>query len=242
MRLSPRRHVLVLIREELDITQKDLANILDLSNSAMQKIELGKLPLPPRIARKASEEFRVSVSYLTKNDVSKKPVTADGKPLSKEAYDNRRSPWGLLSPEECAWRLRGSEILLRGYLRHRSIVESFENPEIGAELLDICLENALYEFAGKNFKLLKKDGYERFVSKLDSKDSGLETILWDVQEVLKVAKKLPPRSRAIRNNKPLPPMPDPVARDRSRFHALIGQKSRLIKDVKSAKKPKRLPL
>jgi transcriptional regulator with XRE-family HTH domain len=246
MRNSPRRHVLVLIREELGKSQKELASILCLSQSATQKIELKKLPLSPDTARRASERLGVSIEDLIENNVSSPLRAVNGKRWTKKACDEWRaslSDWAKLSPEEHAWRLRNSELLLRAYLEHRTLVESFENPEIGAELLDSHLQKALLEFRGKNLKLLKKDWREQFVSKLDNDDCGLESVLWDVQEVLKAAKELPPRSRAIRNKKPLPPMPDPIGRARSEVHALVGEKwRRMIKDAKSSKKQKRPPL
>jgi transcriptional regulator with XRE-family HTH domain len=244
MRPSPRRHVLALIREELGKSQKELAGILCLSGSGMQKIELGSLPLSPDTARRASERLGVSIEDLIKNNVSTPLRAVNGKRWTKKVYDEWRaslSKWAKLNSEEHALRLRNSELLLRGYLRHRSLVESFENPDAGAALLDSYLERALTKFTKQNRELLKKGGSEEVVSKLDNDDYGLESVLWDVQEVLKAAKELPPRSRTIRN-KPLPPIPDPIARARSEFHALIGEKSQLIKDVRSARKLKRPPL
>jgi transcriptional regulator with XRE-family HTH domain len=210
MRNSPRRHVLVLIREELGWRQKDLLNFLKeslvVSRSAAQKIELGSLPLSRDTAQEMSKLFGVSVDCLMENDVSKPLRAVNGKRWTKKVHDEWRaslSEWAKLSSEAHALRLRNSELLLRGYLRHRSLVESFENPDDGADLLDSYLERALTKFIKQNRKLLKEHGPHEFRSKLDNDDNGLESVLWDVQEVLKAAKKLPPRSRTVRK-KPLP--------------------------------------
>jgi transcriptional regulator with XRE-family HTH domain len=87
MRVSPRRHVLVSLREAIGISQKEFAGAVQIGESTLQKIELGTYPLRPRIAEKIATYTGVDMNYLTRNDFSEPLLNWRGRPYNKGDFE-----------------------------------------------------------------------------------------------------------------------------------------------------------
>jgi len=71
VRVSPRRHVLVELRERLGLTQKGLADLIGVSRRTIQSIELGTMPMSERVAYAISEQTGVHWQWLLNNDLER---------------------------------------------------------------------------------------------------------------------------------------------------------------------------
>ena len=87
MRVSPRRHVLVSLREAIGISQKEFAGAVQIGESTLQKIELGTYPLRPRIAERIATYTGVDINYLTRNDSSEPLLNWRGRPYHKGDFE-----------------------------------------------------------------------------------------------------------------------------------------------------------
>src|SRR6516225_7617103 len=87
MRVSPRRHVLVSLREAIGISQKEFAGAVQIGESTLQKIELGTYPLRPRIAERIASYTGVDINYLTRNDFSEPLLNWRGEPYDKGDFE-----------------------------------------------------------------------------------------------------------------------------------------------------------
>ena len=87
MRISPRRHVLVSLREAIGISQKEFAGAVQIGESTLQKIELGTYPLRPRIAERIATYTGVDINYLTRNDFSEPLLNWRGRPYHKGDFE-----------------------------------------------------------------------------------------------------------------------------------------------------------
>jgi transcriptional regulator with XRE-family HTH domain len=87
MRVSPRRHVLVSLREAIGISQKEFAGAVQIGESTLQKIELGTYPLRPRIAERIATYTGVDINYLTRNDFSELLLNWRGEPYDKGDFE-----------------------------------------------------------------------------------------------------------------------------------------------------------
>jgi transcriptional regulator with XRE-family HTH domain len=87
MRVSPRRHVLVSLREAIGIGQKEFAGAVQIGESTLQKIELGTYPLRSRIAERIATYTGVDINYLTRNDFSEPLVNWRGEPYDKGDFE-----------------------------------------------------------------------------------------------------------------------------------------------------------
>ena len=106
MRVSPRRHVLVSLREAIGISQKEFAGAVQIGESTLQKIELGTYPLRPRIAERIATYTGVDINYLTRNDFSEPLLNWRGRPYAKgdfEAAQGEQKGRPLLGPNYRTW-------------------------------------------------------------------------------------------------------------------------------------------
>ena len=106
MRVSPRRHVLVSLREAIGISQKEFAGAVQIGESTLQKIELGTYPLRPRIAERIATYTGVDLNYLTRNDFSEPLLNWRGRPYHKgdfEAAQGAQKGRPLLGPNYRTW-------------------------------------------------------------------------------------------------------------------------------------------
>jgi transcriptional regulator with XRE-family HTH domain len=69
MRVSPRRHVLVEMRQRLGLTQSQMGALIGVSRRTVQSIELGTMPMSERIAYAICEKTGVRPDWLLKNDL-----------------------------------------------------------------------------------------------------------------------------------------------------------------------------
>jgi transcriptional regulator with XRE-family HTH domain len=84
MRPSPLRHPLAVLRQTIGISQKELAELVGKSISAIQAIELKKLDLSKELALTISLETGCSLRWLLDGDPSVPPSVDDAQPVFSE--------------------------------------------------------------------------------------------------------------------------------------------------------------
>jgi transcriptional regulator with XRE-family HTH domain len=142
MRPPVRKHVLVRIREELGLQQKELANLLGVSTSTIKRVELLSLKLSRHLARRMSEALGVSMDYLLKNQLFQRPVTPDGDRWTKKyAKFSKPAPAFMR-----LWHLLPTWIVLGRCCKYLSAIRAVQNPLQSAWLLAKHLDRAFNEF------------------------------------------------------------------------------------------------
>lgn len=66
------------LREDHDLTQEDLAEILGIKQTTYSKYELGKINIPIEMLMKLADYYRVSVDYLLGRNPYKTSSVIDG--------------------------------------------------------------------------------------------------------------------------------------------------------------------
>jgi DNA-binding XRE family transcriptional regulator len=98
MRTSPQRNTLAVLRVLLGIGQKQMGELVGRSMRTIQAVELGQLKLSEELAVEIARQTGVSLDWLTAGDVSKPPVTWNGKPYSKKNFEEAQAAlavkWG----------------------------------------------------------------------------------------------------------------------------------------------------
>jgi transcriptional regulator with XRE-family HTH domain len=134
--------VLVRIREELGLQQKELADRVGVSTSTIKRVELLSLKLSRPLARRMSEVLGVSMDYLLKNQLFQRPVTAAGGYWTKEDANLSKLPPAFTR----LWRLMPTWLVLAHCCKYLSAIRAVENPLRSAWLLVKCLDRAFNEF------------------------------------------------------------------------------------------------
>jgi transcriptional regulator with XRE-family HTH domain len=142
MRPPARKHVLVRIREELGLQQKELAEYVGVSTSTIKRVELLSLELSRPLARRMSEVLGVSMDYLLKNQLFRRPVTTAGGYWTKEDAKFSKPPPAFTR----LWRLMPTWLVLGRCCKYLSAIRAVENPLNSAWLLVKCLDRAFNEF------------------------------------------------------------------------------------------------
>jgi transcriptional regulator with XRE-family HTH domain len=157
MRPPARKHVLVKIREELGLQQKELADRIGVSTSTIKRIELLSLKLSRPLARRMSEALGVSMDYLLKNQLFRRPITVAGDYWSKED-----AKFPKLAPAFVRlWRLLPTWLVLERCCKYLSAIRAVENPLRSAWLLGKYLDRAFNEFMKVHHpKLTKFEGID----------------------------------------------------------------------------------
>jgi transcriptional regulator with XRE-family HTH domain len=91
MRPSPHRHTLAVLRTFLGLTQKEMADIAECSRPTIQAIELCKLPLSDKLAKRIEHETGIGLEWLLTNDPAKPPLNGFGGPYTREMFDRYRA-------------------------------------------------------------------------------------------------------------------------------------------------------
>lgn len=87
MRPSPLRHPLAILRRDIDLTQKQLADLAECSRPTIQAIELGKLQLSEKLAQRIAYQTGVAPGWLLDDDVAQPPTRGDGTPFTQETFE-----------------------------------------------------------------------------------------------------------------------------------------------------------
>src|SRR6266404_4602819 len=87
MRPSPLRHPLAVLRQIINLTQKQLANLAECSCPTIQAIELGKLQISAKLAQRIAYRTGINPGWLLANDVAQKPTLGDGTPFTKATFE-----------------------------------------------------------------------------------------------------------------------------------------------------------
>ena len=92
MRPSPNRHPLAVLRNSLDIGQKEMADLVGRSRRTIQGIELKTMPLSEGLAERIAHETWVSAQWLMDGDPQAEPWLRNHKdiPYRKEHYERLR--------------------------------------------------------------------------------------------------------------------------------------------------------
>jgi len=77
MKRSPLRHNLARLRTHLNLTQKEMADLVGCSARAIQSVELQTLPLSESLARRISAETGVHLRWLLENYLKAPAIKAD---------------------------------------------------------------------------------------------------------------------------------------------------------------------
>jgi len=87
MKPSAKKHPVAILRTIIGLTQRDLAEEIDLPTSTLQKIELRKFSLNPREANKLSHVTGVSREWLMAGDPRAPILDRRGRPFTRTFYD-----------------------------------------------------------------------------------------------------------------------------------------------------------
>src|SRR6266478_3854838 len=93
MPASSKKSCLAIVRSVAQITQKDLAEMVDCAPVTVQSIELGKLRLSQKLAQRIVLQTGASLQWLMRNDYLV-PPTCDrepGEPYTKRIYEMTRA-------------------------------------------------------------------------------------------------------------------------------------------------------
>jgi DNA-binding XRE family transcriptional regulator len=88
MRPSLRKHVLVLLRETLELKQTGFATLVGAGLSTIQHIEAGRLPLSEKLAQQISSITCVNKQWLLENNHSKPIISRAGRPYTKQLFES----------------------------------------------------------------------------------------------------------------------------------------------------------
>ena len=91
MRPSPLRHNLARLRVFLGVSQKELAKLAKCSTSAIQAVELCKLPLSEELARRISAETGIMTRWLLENDLTMPLIAPGGESFTVDDFNAVRS-------------------------------------------------------------------------------------------------------------------------------------------------------
>src|SRR5712671_4496043 len=93
MPASSKKSCLAIVRSVAEITQKELAEMVDCAPVTVQSIELGKLRLSQKLAKRIALQTGASLQWLSQNDY-KVPPTSNrdhGQPYTKRIYQMTRA-------------------------------------------------------------------------------------------------------------------------------------------------------
>jgi len=93
MPASSKRSCLAIVRSVAEITQKDLAEMIDCAPVTVQSVELGKLRLSQKLAKRIELQTGVSLEWLLHNDYTVPPTCRmePGQPYTKRIYQMTRA-------------------------------------------------------------------------------------------------------------------------------------------------------
>lgn len=91
MRRSPKRHPLAVLRQILELGQKEMAELAGCSVPTIQSIELGRLKLSEKLAAKISVETGVDLTWLMEGNPDVSPKCQNGCPYTRHEYEQLRA-------------------------------------------------------------------------------------------------------------------------------------------------------
>lgn len=99
-----------LLREEKELSQLELAKILNISNSALSQYEAGNRVPSDEIKKKIAEYFNVSLDYLMGTSDIRNPYSTD-KTSNEKEYQNQL-PDSFENPEEAVKFLLEQNVIM----------------------------------------------------------------------------------------------------------------------------------
>ncbi len=91
MRPSPLRHPLAVLRQIIDVTQQQVADLAECSRPTIQAIELRKLDLSENLAQRIAYQTGICPSWLLAGDVAHPPTCGSGPPFTKETFETEQA-------------------------------------------------------------------------------------------------------------------------------------------------------
>src|SRR3989442_1000110 len=85
MPASSKKSCLAILRSVAELTQKELAEMIDCASVTVQSLELGKLRLSQKLAKRIELQTGVSLEWLLQNDYTVPPTSErePGQPYTK---------------------------------------------------------------------------------------------------------------------------------------------------------------
>lgn len=174
MRYSLRKHVLAILRETIGLKQPGFAELLKVSLSAVQSVEVGRLKLSVKLAETISFETGADIGWLLGNDPTKPLTDRNGQPYSVATFENvqaerARPKTEVIDTLQAAITLDVSVEKLTALLK-----AAFQKESVGlcAYKLNLALDSLLAEFGAKH-------GQDPFVGAAKS----LENFTVEIQDI-----------------------------------------------------------
>ena len=98
MRASSKKTPAAVLRSIIGIKVPEMAELLQCSTATIQSIESGRLKVTDMIAFKMYDQTGVSIQWLQGGD-AKRPMTAEGKPYTRAAYERVQNAKALPDPQ-----------------------------------------------------------------------------------------------------------------------------------------------
>ena len=99
MRASSKKTPAAVLRSIIGIKVPEMAELLQCSTATIQSIESGRLKVTDMIAFKMYDQTGVSIQWLQGGD-AKRPMTAEGKPYTRAAYERVQNAKALPDREQ----------------------------------------------------------------------------------------------------------------------------------------------
>ena len=90
MRKSSLRHPVAVLRQVIDLSQPEFANVVGIAESTTAKIESGHLALSGENALHISGKTGAGVQWLLAGDPNAEPLDTSGKPFTEETFARHR--------------------------------------------------------------------------------------------------------------------------------------------------------
>jgi plasmid maintenance system antidote protein VapI len=201
MRPSKNVHLLAILREKLNLSQKCVAAAIQIHPSSVRNIELGRRKLTPAMAERLGDAYDVDPKCLMGNNLKNGLRTRDGRRWTKKTpleIQNRLKRWGNLEPYARQAQRGWQGVLLQQYLEISHLIRQLPNPDVQLirwSFLFMLTKGALIHAEPATEKMTGQDY---------ACHDRLETVLDDVQAVLseiRVMKRIEKRAKSNGQNR-----------------------------------------
>ena len=180
-----RKHVVVWVREQLDLTQSELADLIDASRDTIQSIEIGRLPLSERFAYAIAEQTGFHAKFLLANKI---PNPCPPKSMSLETFQEAQT--GRWKLGFYMTHLIPRSLFVRAYVLYRAVFNEmgytggFING--GGQKLLLKFVHDLLEIVPKKRRKAIWQGAREIIA--PGSEQALSLLLADIQELRRALK------------------------------------------------------
>lgn len=136
------QHNLARLRTLIGLTQAEMAKLVGVSAATIQSIELGRLPLSEKLAKRISFESGVTCDWLIKNDLSESPVIDPSRTL----VNIEPAPYSIRHFKMA--QAAGGQDVTPDQICH----EITEDATVIAQILAVAIKNDEYHFYKNEIK------------------------------------------------------------------------------------------